>query len=96
MLEVSEHGRAGRPCLGDLSINGASFVTTSPPEGELVRLTFTLPTYAGLISAAGYVVSRAGAPQGTQVGVAFTDIDVEAQLAIAQWLDDEPLFASAI
>jgi hypothetical protein len=61
-----------------------------------VQLTFTLPTHAGPITASGFVVSRWGALQGTQVGVAFTDIDVEAQLAIAQWLDDEPLFASAI
>lgn len=96
VLQVSEHGGRPRACPGDLSINGASFLTTSPPAGELVQLTFTLPTYAGAISASGYVVSRWGTPHGTQVGVAFTDIDVEGQLAIAQWLDDEPLFASAI
>ena len=95
-LDVREHGGKARACQGDLSINGASFVTTSPPEGELVQLAFTLPTYVGPILASAYVVSRCGALKGTQVGVAFTDIEVDAQLAIAQWLDDEPLFADAI
>jgi hypothetical protein len=91
-LEVREPGGHARACEGDLSISGASFITTAPPSGELVSLGFTLPTFAGPILASAYVVSRCGALEGTQIRVTFTDIDVEAQLAIAQWMDDEPLF----
>jgi PilZ domain len=98
-LDVREPGGTSRSCQGDLSVSGASFVTTAPPAGELVQLMFSLPTYAGPIVASACVVSRCGALLGTQVGVAFTDIDVEAQLAIAQWVDDgrgdEPIFAAA-
>jgi hypothetical protein len=87
-----EPGAAWRSCIGDLSVTGAAFVTGSPPAGDLVELEFSLPTFDGPITTSAFVVSRCGAFQGTQVGVAFTDIDVEMQLAIAQWLDDEPLF----
>lgn len=48
---------------------------------------FTVPTYVGPIIAQGCIVGRKGTFTGTQVSVAFTDIDVEAQLAIAQWFD---------
>jgi hypothetical protein len=92
-LDVREPGRPSRSCMGDLSVDGASFVTGAPPAGDLVQLMFSLPTYAGPIIAQGCIVGRAGAVQGTQVSIAFTDIDVEAQLAIAQWFDESLLKA---
>ena len=55
---------------------------------------FTLPTYEGPITATGYVVARTGVPQGTMVSVAFADIEVDAQLAIAQWFDEASLATS--
>jgi hypothetical protein len=74
--------------MGDLSVSGASFLTTAPPAGKQVQLMFSLPTYVGPITATGCVVGRSGVPEGTLVSVAFSDIEVEAQLAIAQWFDE--------
>lgn len=94
-LDVREPGSKGRSCMGDLSVSGASFVTTAPPVGKLVELMFSLPTYRGPIMATGCVVARSGLPQGTMVSVAFADIDVDAQLAIAQWFDEASFASSA-
>ena len=88
-LDVREPGRKSRSCTGDLSVGGASFITTAPPAGDTVELLFTIPTYAGPIIASAVVVARRGLPKGTQVSVVFIDLDVEAELAIAQWFDDE-------
>ncbi len=87
-LDVREPGQKTRSCLGDLSISGASFVTSCPPAGDAVELMFSVPTYSGPIVASAVIVARRGAEKGTQVSVVFTDIDVEAELAIAQWFDD--------
>jgi hypothetical protein len=86
-LDVREPGRKSRPVTGDLSIGGASFVTTAPPMGDALELMFTIPTYAGPIITSGVIVARRGSTKGTQVSVVFTDLEVEAELAIAQWLD---------
>ena len=88
-LDVREPGRKARSCIGDLSIGGAAFVTTAPPAGDSVELLFTIPTFTGPIIASAVVVARRGLPMGTQVSVVFVDLDVEAELAIAQWFDDE-------
>ncbi len=87
-LDVREPGRKSRSCLGDISVAGASFVTTTPPLGDFVQVMFSVPTYAGPIVADAAVVARRGAVKGTQVSVVFTSIDVEAELAIAQWFDE--------
>jgi len=93
-LDVREPGRKSRSCTGDLSIGGASFITTAPPAGDSVELLFAIPTYAGPIIASAVVVARKGLSKGTQVSVVFTDLDIEAELAIAQWFDDHlPLAA---
>jgi hypothetical protein len=86
-LDVREPRRRSRSVTGDLSLGGASFVTTAPPLGDQVQLMFTIPTYAGPIVASGVIVARRGTLKGTEVSVVFTDLDVEAELAIAQWLD---------
>ncbi|MFT3713993.1 MAG: PilZ domain-containing protein [Archangium sp.] len=86
-LDVREPGKKSRPVTGDLSIGGASLVTTAPPLGDAIELMFTIPTFAGPIIASGVIVARRGTAKGTQVSVVFTDLDVEAELAIAQFLD---------
>ena len=86
-LDVREPGRKSRSCMGDLSVGGASFVTTAPPSSDSVELLFTVPTFVGPIIASAVVVARKGLPQGTQVSVVFTDLEVEAELAIAEWFD---------
>lgn len=88
-LDVREPRRKARAVTGDLSIGGVSFVTTAPPLGDVVSVMFTIPTYVGPIVANGVIVARKGAPKGTQVSVVFTDLEVEAELAIAQWIDRE-------
>jgi hypothetical protein len=87
-LDVREPGRRSRPCMGDLSTGGASFVTTAPPAGDTVELMFSIPTYVGPVTALATVVGRRGVEKGTLVSVVFTDLDVEAELAIAQWFDE--------
>ncbi len=87
-LDVREPGQRARACLGDLSVGGASFITTAPPAGDVVELLFSVPTYVGPIEATAVVVGRRGTERGTQVSVVFTELEVEAELAIAQWFDD--------
>lgn len=86
-LDVREPGKKSRSCLGDLSVEGAAFVTSTPPAGDVVDLMFSVPTYAGPIVTRAQVVGRTGLPRGIQVSVVFPDIDVEAQLAVAQWME---------
>jgi hypothetical protein len=85
-LDVREPGKKSRSCVGDLSVDGAAFVTTTPPAGEVVELMFSVPTYVGPIVTRALVVGRTGLVAGVKVSVVFQDIDVEAQLAIAEWL----------
>lgn len=94
-LDVREPGKKSRSCVGDLSISGASFITTTPPMSDSVQMMFSVPGYVGPIIASGVVVARRGAVKGTQVSIVFTDIDVEAELAIAQWMEQRPASAAA-
>ncbi len=87
-LDVREPQGRSRSCQGDLSPEGAAFLTTTPPLGEWVLMRFYLPNVEGPIIAEGRIAARSGASQGTQVSVIFTDIHVEAQLAIAEWAQD--------
>lgn len=75
--------------MGDLSVGGASFITTEPPSGDTVSVMFSIPTFVGPIVAAGVVIARRAVEKGAQVSLVFTDLEVEAELAIAQWLDEE-------
>ena len=88
-LDVREPRRKARAVIGDLSIGGVSYVTTAPPLGDVGDVMFTIPTYSGPIIAQGIVVARHGATKGAQVSIVFTDLEVEAELAIAQWIDRE-------
>ena len=85
-LDVREPGGRLRPCFGDLTPEGAAFITTTPPMGDLVELRFNLPCYEGPVFARAKVVARTGAVMGAQISAVFTEIEVEAELAIAEWL----------
>ncbi|GMU58936.1 MAG: hypothetical protein AMXMBFR34_06990 [Myxococcaceae bacterium] len=85
-LDVREPGKRSRSCVGDLSVDGAAFVTTTPPAGEVVEVMFCVPTYVGPIVTRGQIVARNGLKAGVQVSVTFPEMDVEAQLAVAEWL----------
>jgi hypothetical protein len=86
-FDVREPLKKARSCQGDVSVEGASYTTTAPPLGDTVEILLTLPNYIGPIIAQGRVVSREGAENGTHVGIVFTDIHVEAQLALAAWIE---------
>lgn len=88
-LDVREPGRKSRACIGDLSVGGASFVTTTPPYTDTVSVMFTIPTYVGPVIATGTVIARRAVERGAQISIVFTDLEVEAELAIAQWIDEE-------
>lgn len=87
-LDVREPGTPSRSCLGNISVDGASYLAPVAPTGNVLDLMFNLPTFAGPIIARGHVVGRSPTAKGTQVSLVFEDIDVEAQLAIAQWFDE--------
>jgi hypothetical protein len=90
-LDVREpHGRS-RSCFGDLSPEGAAFITTAPPMGDVVLLRMNLPNVEGPIVASGRVLARTGVSAGVQVSVRFTEIDIVGQLAIAEWAQDRLL-----
>jgi PilZ domain len=86
-FDVREPKKKARSCQGDVSVEGASYITTAPPLGDVVQLMLTIPTYAGPMVAQGRVVARKGVPNGTQISITFTDIDIEAQLALASWIE---------
>lgn len=87
-LDVREPGKKGRSCVGNLSVGGASFVTTEPVTGDSVELMLNIPTYVGPIVVNAVVVGRRTVGDRQQVNVVFVDLDVEVELAIAQWFDD--------
>ncbi len=85
--DFKEPGGTWRSTLGDLSVEGAAFITTAPPAGNVVVLKVSIPTFTVPIIAIGTIVSRVGQVEGAKLGLVFTDIDVEAQLAIAEWVE---------
>lgn len=90
-LDVREPNGRSRSCFGDLSPEGAAFVTTAPPLGDVVLLRMNLPNVDGPIIAVGRVLARTGVAAGVQVSVRFTEIDIAGQLAIAEWAQDRLL-----
>lgn len=90
-LDVREPMGRSRSCFGDLSPEGAAFITTAPPLGDRVLLRVFLPNLDGPLVLEGRIIARTGLSTGTQVSVSFTDIQVDAQLAIAEWAQDRLL-----
>jgi hypothetical protein len=76
-----------RSTTGDLSVEGASFITTAPPVGDVIVLKVSIPTFAVPLVALGTIVSRVALREGAKIGLKFTDIGVEPQLAIAEWVE---------
>ncbi len=85
--DVREPGQRWRSTRGDLSAEGAAFITTAPPLGHEIEMRVSVPTFSESIFARAVVVSRHGLLEGTKIGLVFTDIEVEAQLAIAEWVE---------
>ncbi len=79
-------GGSFEPFDGNLGIGGVYFDAAHPPFGSHVELRFLLPGAPEEIQALGEVlrVSREGARFGAHVK--FVDIPLEAELAIARFL----------
>jgi hypothetical protein len=86
-LDVRELCEFRRPCVGDLSVGGASYVSMAPPVGPVVELMFSVPTYPTPITAVATVVGWEDYDTKTIVHTAFARISLEAELAIARWFD---------
>lgn len=79
-------GGSFEPFQGNLGIGGVYFGALHPPIGSRVELRFLVPGARDEIQATGEVlrVSREGATFGAHVK--FVDIPLEAELAIARFL----------
>jgi hypothetical protein len=75
---------------GNLSIGGVYFSGQHPPTGSVVEVRFFLPGHAGEVTAVGEVirVSRADEQFGTHVR--FTEIPLDAELALARFFQGGP------
>jgi uncharacterized protein (TIGR02266 family) len=79
---------------GNLSLGGVYFTEGHPPFGTRVELRFILPGERAEIRATGEIlrVSREGGAFGAHVR--FQDLPLEAELAIARFLDQAVQAAS--
>jgi hypothetical protein len=79
-------GGSFEPHRGNLAIGGVYFEALHPPVGSHVEVRFLVPGAAEEVRARGEVlrISRDGPRFGAHVK--FVDIPLEAELAIARWL----------
>jgi hypothetical protein len=82
-------GGSFEPYRGNVALGGVWFDAFHPPAGSRVELRFLLPGATSEIRVVGEVlrVSRDGARFGAHVR--FVDIPLEAELAIARFLQQE-------
>lgn len=81
-------GGSFEPYRGDLGLGGVSFDAFHPPVGSRVELRFLVPGARQEIRAVGEVlrISREGPRFGAHVK--FVEIPLEAELAIARYLQE--------
>jgi hypothetical protein len=81
-------GGSFEPYQGNLALGGVWFDAFHPPAGSRVELRFILPGARSEVRAVGEVlrVSREGARFGAHVK--FVDIPLDAELAIARFLQE--------
>ncbi len=82
-------GGSFEPYDGNLGLGGVWFDALHPPVGSRVEVRFLVPGSPGEVRALGEVlrISREGARFGAHVK--FVDIPLEAELAIARFLQQE-------
>jgi hypothetical protein len=81
-------GGSFEPRAGNLALGGVYFAGFHPPVGSRVELRFLLPGVAAEIRATGEVlrISQEGPRFGAHVK--FVEIPLDAELAIARFLQD--------
>ncbi len=73
---------------GDLSLGGISWRGKTAPHGTEVDVRFRLPKVTRELRARGEIIRVKAARQGIDFHVRFTELDLQAELAIAKYLDD--------
>lgn len=74
---------------GDLSLGGIHWLAVHPPRGERVDVRFRLPGIPREIRAQGEIIRLSEAGKVLGFHVRFTDLDVESELAIARYIDEQ-------
>jgi uncharacterized protein (TIGR02266 family) len=76
--------------VGNLSLGGVYFAEGHPPFGTRVELRFVLPGGGGEIRAAGEILEVSRERTGFGAHVRFEGLPLEAELAIARFLEANP------
>jgi hypothetical protein len=81
-------GGSFEPHVGNLGLGGVFYVGLHPPAGSVIELRFLLPGSHEEIRAVGEVlrISREGPRFGTHVK--FVEMELDAELAIARFLEE--------
>jgi hypothetical protein len=75
---------------GNLSIGGVYFSGQHPPAGSVVEVRLFLPGHTGEVTALGEVVRISRSDEHFGTHVRFTEIPLEAELALARFFQGGP------
>jgi hypothetical protein len=87
----AEAGAAYESREGDLSLGGCAWHGEALEAGARVEVRLTLPGSEAEFQALGEVLQVTQGPHGPTCHVRFVELPVEAELAIARYLDDVTL-----
>jgi len=73
---------------GDMSIGGIAWRGKTPPHGTTVDVRFRLMGIPKEVQCKGEIIRVVDQGQTIEFRVRFTELDVNAELAIAKYLDD--------
>lgn len=73
---------------GDLSLGGIYWKGTTAPAGMEVEVRFRLPAVTNELRARGEIIRVRAAGQGIDFHVRFTALELDAEMAIAKFLDE--------
>jgi hypothetical protein len=76
---------------GDLSLGGFAWHGGAVEVGAQVEVRITLPTSGAELHGRGEVLLVTQGPQGPHAHARFVELSMEAELAIARYLDDMAL-----
>ncbi len=74
---------------GDLSIGGIHWLGKTSPIGQKVEVRFRLPGVPKELRAKGEIIRLSEGGKGIGFHVRFTELDVESELAVARYIDDQ-------
>ncbi len=72
---------------GDVSLGGAYFLAAHPPSGTAVELRFLLPGEHDEVHAVGEILRVSRVERAFGARVRFVDLPLDAELAIARYLE---------